>query len=158
MPSRFTNEVDIYAYEFPLTAAAVALAGNLAFGVPATGKLAVAPATGLVCLGYFTKDSTGDGTTPVTVELLYPIRAYWFKNAGASPVAFAFQKASPTDGGTVRVAGATMPVIGVALEISATRGVLVATNLLLPAESATTGELASPDAAERRDTRREGNR
>jgi hypothetical protein len=151
MPSRFTNEVDINYFEFPLTAAAVALQGNMAFGSPTTGKLVVAVASGVVPVGFFTRDETGDGTGTglVQVEFFSPIRAYWFKNSATNPVLFAFTLCGLVDGATVRVSAALTPILGTVLALDTTRGVLVTTDLVRIAESATIVE--DPPAARRRE-------
>lgn len=83
-----------------------AVRGHTAYGNPATGTVLADPdgTTGLIPLGYFTEDLTGDGSATTLVDLFEEIRLEGYTNDDApNAVAAAdlFSNVYAKDGATV---------------------------------------------------------
>jgi hypothetical protein len=110
----------------PLTAAAVAVQGEIACLDTSTGKLnVVGTSTTLVPIGYFESGATGDGTTEVNVDLFDGIMLHYFENDSA-PNAVALTDRGNVcylkDGRTVSALSTGRSVAGMVFTVDATRG------------------------------------
>ena len=129
--ARYIGMMAISQYSFQLTAAAVAVKGELALLNPATGKLVVgAVAEGLIPIGHYNEDLTGTGTNLCNVRLFKEIFAYRFTNASSSvTAAMVGAPCYVQTGSSVSGVATGKSVAGLVLEVDATLGVLVWTEL-----------------------------
>lgn len=112
-------------YNFILKSAAVAVEGALAVLEVSSGTVkAAAVATGLVPIGFFTDDLTGDGTLTVGVQLFHEVNLYRFTNDGTTAITHAGQVAYVKTSTVVTGDATGATALGIVYEV-ATDGIWV---------------------------------
>ena len=126
---RMVEEIYISYLALPLANAEVAEKGKLACIDTANNGVIVAgkAATGLIPIGLFMENLTGDGTTEVQIMFFREIRAVWWDNDSGTPVDSTDrgQLCFILDDETVTMDGTGHSNAGMVLKVDATKGVLV---------------------------------
>lgn len=130
MTERMVIEAHWGYIALPLASAEVAEKGKLACIDTANNGIIIAgaTATGLVPLGIFQENLTGDGTTTVQIKLFREIQAIWWDNdTGGTPVVAADRGGLCyiLDDSTVSGDNTGRSTAGMVLAVDATKGVLV---------------------------------
>lgn len=116
-------------YSAPLTNAAVGVQGEIACLDTSTGLLNVSgTSTTLLPLGYFLSDVTGDGSTPVEIQLFDKLSTHMFDNDSAPNAVVAADRGAECylkDGRTVSALSTGRSVAGIVLNVDSVLGVEV---------------------------------
>jgi hypothetical protein len=128
MADRMVTEAVWGYHDFVLKSATVAERGKLAVIDTADGSITKGGAAAtLLPLGIFMQSLTGDGVKKVQVQMFHPINARWWENdaAGTPAVAADVGKAAYIKDDQTVTRATTGSVLGLILEVSTQKGVLV---------------------------------